>query len=96
MREKHDRKDIELLAAKKITYIEVNKPSTSHIYNFLFGAVVYKWVTSDPKIILRTENAKNMGPTPITIILGQKQNIKKLRKMLLSKLFVLVKELKEN
>ena len=69
---KHERKDIELLAAKKTTCIEVNTPSTSHIYNFLFGTIVYQWATSDPKIISRTENAKNMGPTPITIILEQK------------------------
>ena len=33
---------------------------------------VYQWVTGDPKIISRTENAKNIGPTPITIILEQK------------------------
>ena len=31
------------------------------------------------------ENTKNMGPTPVTIILEQKENIKKLHKMLLSK-----------
>ena len=42
-------------------------------------------MTSGPKIISRTKNAKNIGPTPVTIILEQKQNIKKLRKILLSK-----------
>ena len=68
----HDRKDIKLLAAKKTTCIEVNTPSTNHIYNFLFGTIVYRWVTSDPKIISRTKNAKNMGPTPITITLEHK------------------------
>ena len=63
-----DRQDIRLLAAKKTTYIEVNTPPTNHIYNFLFGVIVYQWVTSDPKIISSTENGKNMGPTPITPI----------------------------
>ena len=29
-------------------------------------------VTSDPKFISKTENAKNMGQTPVTIILDQK------------------------
>ena len=41
---KHNRKDIKLLAAKKTTYIEVNTPSTNHIYNFFFGTI--GWVTS--------------------------------------------------
>ena len=69
---KLDRNDIKLLAAKKTTYTEVNTPSTNDIYGFLFGNIVYQWVTSEPKIISRTENAKNMGPKPITIILEQK------------------------
>ena len=63
---------MKLLAAKKTTYIEVNTPSINHIYNFLFGTIVYQCVTSDSKIISRTENAKNMGPTTIIIILEQK------------------------
>ena len=69
---KHEGKDIKLSAAKKTTYIEVNTSSTNHIYNFLFGTIAYQWVTSGPKVISGTENAKNMGPTPITIILKQK------------------------
>ena len=68
----HNRKDIKLLAAKKTTYIEVNTPSTNHVYNFLFGTIAYRWVTSDPKIISRTKNAKNIGPTPIAITLEHK------------------------
>ena len=42
-------------------------------------------VTSDIKIISRMENAKNMGPTPVMIILDPKYKIKRLGKMLSSK-----------
>ena len=72
LKAKHDRKDIKLLVAKKTTYTEVNTPSTSNIQNFLFRTIVYQRVTSDLNITRRTKNAKNVGPTPVTIILEQK------------------------
>ena len=40
---------------------------------------------SDPKIIWRTKNAKNIGQTPVIIILGQKENFKYLDKVFLWK-----------
>ena len=42
------------------------------ILNFIFRNILYQRVASDPKIVSRTENAKNMGPTAVTIVLEQK------------------------
>ena len=70
LKAKHDRKDIKLLAAKKTTYIE--KYTLYQSYLKLSRTIVYKRVTSDPKIISRTENTKKIGPTLVTIFLEQK------------------------
>ena len=66
LKAKHNREDIKLFATEKTTYIEVNTLSTSNIQNFLLRTIVYQRVTSDPKIIWRTKNAKNIVPMPVT------------------------------
>ena len=60
LKAKHDRKDVKLLGTKKSIYVKVNTPSVNQVWNPFFWTLVYQSVTSDPKIISRMENVKNI------------------------------------